>query len=362
MSTVEKKLENFAKALINEEKAKIAIPANRPSKGYWFGGGNMIEKDGSFYVSGRYRNDGDSRTGLDLGDRGLELAVFESKDRGKSFQKIHSIMKLDLPGGVLSIEGTALNINAQGQIELFISSEKSQNTYPAHLQDYLKKGTGVWSIDVITANTITGLTVDKIKPLLSCDKPEYIHVKDPFYYRSYTGAQYLMFCTHPFTWSSSNTGFMKRKGEELSFEEPVWEFFRRGHTWDVAMTRGTYVLDMPQIGVLKDKRISLCFYDGGECLRNIDQHEKAVKRPRGYSCEELGGLAYIENGSLSSIKRISVETPFFLSPYGTACSRYVSVLTAKEGMYALWQQSQKDCSQPLVMNFLSNEEIIALLS
>ena len=171
-----------------------------------------------------------------------------------------------------------------------------------------------------------------------------------------------MFCTHPFNWSSSNTGYMKRKGRELAFEEPVFYFFPKGHIWDVAMTRGTYVFDMPKIGKLKDKDISLFFYDGGECVRNLSEHEKSVKRSRGYSCEELGGLAYIENYNLHSVKRISIDKPIFVSPYGTACSRYVTTLQTKDGIYAIWQQSQESCSQPLVMNFIDNKKIEELLN
>lgn len=363
MSSIQEKLKKFALALVNEDKAEIVIPTYDDSIGFWFGGGNMVEaKDGTLYISGRYRNFGDSRTGLDLGDRGLELAIFESKDKGKSFQKIHSILKSELPQGVLSIEGTSLHFNKDGDIELFISSEKAENSYPEHLKEFLKPGTGVWSIDLIKANSVKELTVDKIQAIVSCTDSQFIHVKDPFYYTSYTGDEYLMFCTHPFNWSSSNTAYMKRKGQDIAFETPIWEFFRRGYTWDVAMTRGTCVFDMPQIGVLKDKRVSLFFYDGGEGLRNMDQHNKAVQRPRGYSCEELGGLAYIENGDPKSVQRISVDMPIFLSPYGTACSRYVNILQTSEGIYATWQQSQKSKAQPLVMNFLSNKEIEELLS
>ena len=127
------------------------------------------------------------------------------------------------------------------------------------------------------------------------------------------------------------------------------------------MTRGTCIVDMPQVGILRNKRISLFFYDGGECVRNFEEHERALKRPRGYSCEELGGAAYIENGSLNHVERISKEFPLFISPHGTGCSRYVDVLRTKDGMYATWQQSQDNKSQPLVMHFLSNEEIQELL-
>ncbi|KLI43867.1 sialidase family protein [Brachyspira hyodysenteriae] len=361
MINLEKKLMEFSLRLIDEKKAKIIVPVT-PETGYWFGGGNMIEdKEGNLYISGRYRNSGDSRTGLDLGDRGAELAIFKSSDKGNTWTKIKSILKKELPRGVLSIEGTALRFNKDNEVELYISSEKSENKYPDHLKEYLKPGTGVWDIDVIVADKIENLSASNVKELIKGEDSRFIHLKDPFVYDSYNGEKYLMFCTHPYNWTSSNTGYMLRRGEKLNFEAPVFYFFEKGHTWDIAMTRGTCVVDMPQIGVLKNKRISLFFYDGGECVRNLDEHEKAVKRPRGYSCEELGGVAYIENGSFAHIERISKELPLFVSPYGTGCSRYVDVLRTKDGMYATWQQSQDNKSQPLVMNFLSNAEIEDIL-
>jgi hypothetical protein len=52
----------------------------------------------------------------------------------------------------------------------------------------------------------------------------------------------------------------------------------------------------------------------------------------------------------------------FVSPYGTGCSRYVDVLTTKEGIHATWQQSQKNRSQPLVRNIVRWKEINEVLS
>ena len=40
------------------------------------------------------------------------------------------------------------------------------------------------------------------------------------------------------------------------------------------------VLDVPQVGAFADRQVSLVFYDGGECLRDLDPHTGAVKRPR----------------------------------------------------------------------------------
>ena len=99
------------------------------------------------------------------------------------------------------------------------------------------------------------------------------------------------------------------------------------------------------------------FYDGGESLRNLDEHATAVKRPRGYSCEEIGGVAYVVDGAWREIARLSKHEPWFLSPQGTGCSRYVDVHVSHDGYYATWQQSQADLSQPLVLNFVPHEEV-----
>jgi hypothetical protein len=57
------------------------------------------------------------------------------------------------------------------------------------------------------------------------------------------------------------------------------------------------------------------------------------------------------------MERLSTALPFFVSPYGTDCSRYTTALQTDEGVYTTWQQSQPDRSQPLVMCFTSRETI-----
>ncbi|MFK7822344.1 MAG: exo-alpha-sialidase [Planctomycetaceae bacterium] len=347
---------------MDQQAAQIIVPANDHASGFWFGGGNMGQsQDGALYVVGRFRNAGDSRVGVAAGTRGLELAVFRSADKGESFDKVVSLSKADLnvdDQTVLSIEGTALRMTSEG-VELFVSTEKDAIGYPNGLESFLKPGTGVWTIDKLSASSIEELHTAKVQPLLASDDPEYLHIKDPFVYE-HNDVATLLFCSHPFCWSSSNTGYCDL--DPATDSDLNHTFFPRGTTWDVAMTRGTAVVDVPRLGAFADKAISLVFYDGGECLRDLDEHDAAVKRPRGYSCEELGGLAWMPSGSITTPQRLSKYEPMFLSPHGTACSRYVDVLTTSDGMYATWQQSQPDGSQPLVMNFLSNQQIESALN
>ena len=352
------RLTEFCHALIDQETARVIVKPNKSHSGYWVGSGNMVEDaDGAFYLSARYRDFGDSRTGLSSGARGVELAIFKSTDRGGSFEKILAFSKEDLsPSGraVLSIEGSALRLGEQG-VELFTSSEKDGVGYPPGLEQYLKPGAGVWTIERIAAPTIEALADAPVETYLTTDDPQYIHIKDPFLYETTSGKRIFGFCTHPFTWASTNCGYAICDTESGKVGAPNFTYFPRGAAWDVAISRVTGMLRVPAVGEFaQTEPLALLFYDGGESLRNLDEHKQAVSRPRGYSCEELGGAAVAPERDLSAVERLSDITPMFVSPYGTGASRYVDVLECDEGYYAAWEQSQPDRSQPLVMNFVSH--------
>jgi hypothetical protein len=371
-SALEERLTNLAIALIDQKLARAIVPAQHPSTGFWFGGGNTIEdSNGDLHVVGRYRNHGDSRTGVAAGQRGLELAIFTSTDGGANWEKSVSFSKPDLNFGdrtVLSIEGSALRRTENGY-ELYVSTEKDGIGYPDGYDGYLKPGTGVWTIERLAAASLEGLKQAPLQTVAECSDLRWLHTKDPFLYERTDGKLNLLFCSHPFSWSSSNTGYRSETtvsandiDTQPQFGETEYDFFPRGTTWDVAMTRGPCVIDVPKVGVFADVDASLFFYDGGESLRDLDEHSTAVKRPRGYSCEELGGVAYLQNGSFDHIERLSKFLPQFVSPYGTGCSRYVDVVSTKTGLIATWQQSQDDLSQPLVMNVLTHQEVADILS
>lgn len=170
----------------------------------------------------------------------------------------------------------------------------------------------------------------------------------------------MIFCQHPFNWTCSYSGLALK--EDDKFKVISNDILPRGYTWDVAVTRITERLPVPKIGIFKDlPDISLYFYDGAECMREHQQSEKGVKRPRGYSCEEIGGLAYGFDSEFPKIYRLSKYFPLFLSPEGTGCNRYVSVLFDGEKIYAIWQRSTNDFSQPLFMNIVDIEEIERIL-
>ncbi|MDP6700096.1 MAG: exo-alpha-sialidase, partial [Candidatus Latescibacteria bacterium] len=195
------------------------------------------------------------------------------------------------------------------------------------------------------------------------DDPAYLHLKDPNLSPGLRrGQSLLLYCAHPYSWSSSTTGSAALSAQSCISDGH--DIFPRGPTWDVAASRITCRLPVPKVGAFAAlPAVSLYFYDGAECLRQLDAHKKAVDRPRGYSCEELGGLAYGFDREFPRLHRLSRLEPLFVSPEGTGCSRYVSVLTEEDGgLFATWQRSTRTRSQPLCGHRLTAARVASLLS
>ncbi len=363
---LEERLRQFLGALIDQEAARVLVPPYENGPGFWFGGGNIAQDNsGSLWIAGRYRNFGDSRTGTAAGTRGLELALFRSTDQSGTYEKVAQWSKADLcypDRPVVSIEGAALFLQ-DGRAELYVSSEKLE-PYPEPVIDFQKPGTGVWSIDVFTGRSPESLDVKTLRPVLSeAPEPGYLHVKDPVVHTAANGDMILIFCDHPFTWSSMNSGYAVRRPGENGFTLKSWEMVPRGPAWDVAGTRVTSRLPIPRVGAFADlPPMSIYFYDGMECYRQHEQSSSGVTRPRGYSCEELSGALYGVDADFPRMTRLSRLLPMFVSPYGTGCSRYVDALATDNGIHAIWQQAQPDGSQPLVGHFLPHGQITNLLA
>jgi hypothetical protein len=361
-------LHTLLQALIHQENAEVLIPAKEPAPGFWFGGGKLaIDHQGVIWLSGRYRNAGDSRTGLEAGVRGAECAIFRlEEDPPGEIVKVHSWTKKDLAyngEAVISIEGTALHPLANGEWELYLSVERTRK-YPAIVHQYQKPGTGVWGIDRITGQSPDTLEIRSLKPVLwNSQLPAYLHVKDPLAFDDPSGRTILVYCSHPYTWSSDNSGYALRENGKSSFAVQSWEMVPRGATWDVAVTRITSRLMIPKLGIFADTApTAVYFYDGAECMRSHMESDRAQKRPRGYSCEEIGGAMVGRVREFPQMERLSVLKPFFVSPWGTGASRYIDCVTTAEGILAVWQQAQTDGSQPLVGHYLPLAEVERILS
>jgi hypothetical protein len=361
------KLTALASALIDQEAARVLVEPLERSTGYWFGGGNIIrDRDGSVLSCGRYRVYGDSRTGIHSGERGKEASIFRASGFDGEFEKVATFSKSDLSypdREVVSIEGVALHLTDDG-IEFFVSSEKDI-PYPAHLDGYLKPGAGVWSIDRLSAHSLPNLAPSSLEEVIPAGlhDPARLHTKDPWPFDLPNGDVILGYCTHPFSWSSSGTALALRRKGSATWETLANDLLPRGPVWDIAAARVTERLAVPKLGVFADgPDLSLYFYDSCECLRQLDENPRAVSRPRGWSCEEIGGIAVGEDHDLSKIESLSVEAPLFISPHGTGCSRYVATFVDESGIFATWQQSQDDLSQPLVGHFLSMDRVVEILS
>ncbi|MFV1995402.1 MAG: exo-alpha-sialidase [Verrucomicrobiales bacterium] len=362
------KLVALSRALVDQDKARVLVEPQDRSSGYWFGGGNVVrDRDGSILLCGRYRNFGDSRTGVGAGERGLELAIFRAPTVAAPFEKIKSFTKADLSRDgreVVSIEGVALHCLPEGGIELFISTEKNA-AYPQRLADFQKPGTGVWSIDRIHADSVDALLPDNIEEVVPSgwEAPERLHCKDPVVTDLPNGDLALIYCTHPFSWSSSGTAAMVRRAGSEKWEKVSDDMLRRGPVWDIAAARVTDRLPVPRVGAFAElPPLSIYCYDSCECLRQLDENPAAVARPRGWSCEEIGGIAAGMDSEFPAIESLTVEEPIFLSPHGTGCSRYVATLITGDGIFAAWQQSQTDFCQPLVGHFLPMDRVWEILA
>ena len=126
---------------------------------------------------------------------------------------------------------------------------------------------------------------------------------------------------------------------------------------DVAVSRITDALYLAAKETGLEDSLTMVFYDGAECMRDHDQNPAAVRRPRGYSCEEIAGLAVYWNDDPTTIQRVSRTHPLFLSPWGTGSCRYIHTAATDEGIIATWQQAQGDGSQPLVINAMTWDEV-----
>ena len=211
---VEDRLKALARTLVDDSAARIVREPTSNAPGFWFGSGGIArDADGAYYICGRYRDQGDSRTGVGAGRRGWKLVVTRGADPGAEFEEIWSAEKSDLGterGAVVSIEGSAIFRRDDGTVELYVSTEKDR-AYPDLVASAQKPGTGIWDIDVVSAGSFDTFRADQLRPLIWSDDPTTLHIKDPSVSVTPAGETLLIFCHHGFNWSSSSTGTMLRQ-------------------------------------------------------------------------------------------------------------------------------------------------------
>ena len=89
--SLKKRLLELGRRLLDQDAARTLIEPLGNSSGFWFGGGNIcLQEEGNILVSGRFRNEGDARTGTGAGARGLECAGFSASSPSDDFQKVLS--------------------------------------------------------------------------------------------------------------------------------------------------------------------------------------------------------------------------------------------------------------------------------
>jgi len=388
--SIDQVLVRLTQSMVNQEKAQKLIEPMDHKPGFWFGGGNVVESNvrvGELWLCGRYRNVGDSRKGATAGERGVACAIFRCEAAANAFDLVHYWTKPDLAKAVkeiysiqsteiISIEGTCLHWNESQQLWQFYISTEKHVSYPDSVKQYQKHGTGIWSIDRVSARKLEDLAlfskdeVPKVllEPVLSSMNPAYLHFKDPFVYsfihangRTMNG---MIFSNAPFSWSSSNTGFAIEDQEKPGYVLVTPEYVSRGSCWDVAETRISCRCAIPAWGklakyaVVTNPYVYLYFYDGAECITEHKQHSLSINRARGWSSEELGGF-FIECPAETPVRlrRVSEHFPMFISPYGTGSCRYVSACWTSLGLFTCWQQAQEDGSQPLVYTLISSADV-----
>lgn len=362
---IARRLGDFGKQLIDNHNARVVVKPKKSRSGFWFGGGKLRRdgNSGKLYLTGRYRNSGDSRYGISAGERGLELALFVSVNGGRDFEKIACWDKKSLEadaGRVISIEGSSLLLSDDSSARMYVSVERARE-YPPGFEKFRKEGTGVWGIDVFRGKSPEDLDASGSRPLMEFTGPGSLHAKDPVTFRMNQNDQ-MLFCRHPFSWSSSYTGLAVLKNSGMECEIVCNDVLPRGYSWDVAVSRITECLSVPKKGFFSSlPPVSLYFYDGAECLREHPRNERGEPGPRGYSCEELGGLAWGFDGRFPEMFRISGNFPLFRSPEGTGSSRYVTACHDGENVIAAWQRSAEDYSQPLVCNILTGKQVAEIL-
>jgi len=86
------------------------------------------------------------------------------------------------------------------------------------------------------------------------------------------------------------------------------------------------------------------WFGGGECMRDLDEHKHAAKRPRGYFCKELvgwAGLRMMNSMVLNVCRELNLPLP---APMARDQADTWTYSQPRMPVFSTWQQSQDEKS------------------
>ncbi len=330
MSTIEQeKLSSLT--LFDPKDGNTIIEPPGKGPGHWAGAPNVYfdSTERKFYLSYRLRKPHPQR--------GSESRIAESTD-GLKFTDIWSVRKEDLETS--SMERSALVVTSNGEYRLYIS--------------YVDPANNKWRIDMMEADSPEHFDISKRKSILNADSLQVEGVKDP-HFLILDGVYYMFFSYAPKLQSVSpeqiahlhttgdifNTGKVKSvTGLATSQDGISFRWLRDvsllGTGWDSHTARVTCVLPARSGFTI--------FYDG------------ASDGERNY--EEFTGIA--TSSDLLHYKRISLERPVLVSPFGTGSLRYIHAINVSDDFYFYYECSLPDGSHDLRLNIVKKKNLETL--
>ncbi|MEW6045071.1 MAG: hypothetical protein AB1609_01095 [Bacillota bacterium] len=295
-----------------------------PGQGHWVGAPSATydPESGTFYLYRRIR--------YPRPVRGGECRIAASQD-GLRFTDIWVMSRDQLESS--SIERSALVRSFEGDWLLFVS--------------YVDPSDGRWRIDGMRAPSPDSFQPAKRWPVLTAESTGTQGVKDPVVYKS--AGEYYLFFTYAHVGAQAegtaqlrmhesgdafNTGAVlsrsavavSRDGQHFSVLGDVLVPPERG--WDRDTTRTTCVVYVPPQFIM--------FYDGKARVEE--------------NYEERCG--YAVSFDFARWRRVTVDGPWLVSPWGSESLRYLDVAAAQGRLFAYYEMCLPDGSHELRVNVI----------
>lgn len=282
--------------------------------GYWAGCAGVLREADRFVLTYRERRP----RGADQ-ERGWRCAIAVSDD-GEKFTDVWSVEKREL--GTPSMERFSV-VPFEGGYRLYLS--------------YVDPVDNRWRVDVIESATIEGFDLARRTPVLTAASTGTEGVKDPYVYRcgpvtylfaSFAAAGAFAAPDAHGTADIYNVGVTTCPtgvATSLNGRDFTWqgEVLSVGSTWD------SYQARLNSIVPVKGGYVG--FYDGSSSAEE--------------NYEERCGIAV--SGDLFTWKRLSGDTPWVTSPWGTGSVRYVDALIEGGEWWLYYELTRADGAHEL---------------